>query len=366
MELIIGHIDTGIEWRGGQQQAAYLHEGLLKKGYKSILFCKPDSSFEKYLKSNALPYKTFKMLGELDIISAFNISVYCRKHKINILHLHSAHALTIGLLVKFFFHKIRIIGVRRVDFHLKNNFFSNFKYKNRFLDKIVTVSDGVKRVLLEDGVDENKIITIYDGVDINKFRKLKIDPKLKETLGIEGNVFLIGTVAALTGHKDYPNLLNAAKIVTDKINNVIFCAYGNGQKEEEIKELASKLKLGNKFIFAGFRKDVGQFLKICDIFVLASKLEGLGSSILDAMSVGLPVVGTNTGGIPEIIKHNENGLLVEKENHEKLAEAIISLINDENKRKLIGINSFEYVKEFDIDKYVEKNIKLYEKLLGLN
>ncbi|MDA3885287.1 MAG: glycosyltransferase [Candidatus Delongbacteria bacterium] len=358
------HIDTEMGWRGGQQQAVYLFENLFKKGFSTEFVCKPGSELSAYFKKNDLPYIEVKMSNELDFISAYKIAKHCKNNKFNILHLHSAHAHSIGLLAKFFYRKLKIIGVRRVDFKIKNNIFSRFKYNSWLIDKIVCISEEIKRVMLSSGVDKDKLTVIHSGVNLNKFDNVKADPYLRKQYNIPANDIIIGTVAALVGHKDYPNLLKAASIVLKKRKDVTFLAVGDGKNEEDIKKLHKELGLGNKFIFAGYQKEVGKFLRSFDIFVLASKMEGLGTSILDAQSVALPVIATKAGGIPEMIENGVNGILVEPQSPEKLAEAISDLVDNEEKRNIIGKNGNVSVEQFSIDHTVEKNINLYEELLG--
>jgi len=357
------HIDTEMGWRGGQQQAVYLFEGLIRRGFETVFVCRPDSELSGYFKNKELPHIEIPMRNELDMFSACRIASYARKNGFNILHLHSAHAHTIGLLVKLFYRKLKLIGVRRVDFKIKKNIFSRFKYNSSLINMIVCISSEIKKIMLECGVNEDKLTVIHSGVDINKFDNIETDTLLREKYGIAKDSIIIGTVAALVGHKDYPNLIKAAAIVTDKAKQAVFIAVGEGKNENEIKQIHSNLKLGNKFIFAGYQKEVGKYLKAFDIFVLASKKEGLGTSVLDAQSIGLPVIAAKAGGIPEMIENGVNGILVDKQNHEELANAILELVHDPEKRNLIGKNGKETVSKFSIENTVEKNINLYKELL---
>ncbi len=360
--LKILHIDTAKEWRGGQQQAVYLHRSLIEQGYSSDLACQPGSRYESYCIENQVPYFAVKMRGEYDFVSGWKIAGYCRKNRIHIIHAHSAHALAIGLWAKMFYSDIKLIAARRVDFSIRKNIFSVLKYNNSYLDKIICVSDNIKSVLVADGLPAHKITTVHSGIDQHKFDNIQVpDDFLQEWKIPDGNI-IIGTVAAIVGHKDYPTLLKAARIVADSNPNVTFIALGGGTDEEKVKSEAKELGLGGKFIFAGFQKEVGLFLKSFDIFVLASKLEGLGTSILDAQSVGLPVIATKTGGIPEAVYDGVNGLLVPPQNPARLAEAILNLIDDEEKRKELGREALTTVENFDIRKTVEKTIMVYESL----
>jgi glycosyltransferase involved in cell wall biosynthesis len=363
MKIKVLHIDSEKGWRGGQQQAVYLFEGLLKRGIESVFVCRPGSKLSEYFKNKALPFLEVPMRGELDIFSAFRIANYARKKGFGIFHLHSAHAHSIGLMAKLFYPKVKLIGVRRVDFKIKNNIFSRIKYRTSLINRIVCISEEIKRVMLKCGINEDKLTVIRSGVDINKFDKIEPDVSFRENYGIPKDYTIIGTVAALTGHKDYPNLLKAASEVLKKIQNVTFVAVGDGKNENEIKKLHSELKLGEKFIFAGYQKKIGKYLKAFDIFVLASKKEGLGTSVLDALSIGIPVIATNAGGIPEMIENGVNGILVSKQNPDELAKAILELINNPERMSMIGKNGKETVSKFSIDNTVEKNIELYKKLL---
>lgn len=356
------HVDTEKSWRGGQQQAVYLFEAMNQLGYNTSLVCPPKSAIERYCQDKALPYMPIKMCGEIDFVAGFRIARICRKNNFNILHLHSSHALSIGLWAKLFYSKLKLIAVRRVDFHIKKNWFSQIKYKNRLVDKIICISHGVEQVLLADGIPKQKLVTIHSGIDINKFAAVVPPENFRQKLGVPENNILVGTIAAMANHKDYPNLIKAAKIVIEHNDNVTFCAVGEGPEQDNILKLVSKLSLQNRFIFTGFREDVGNFLKTFDIFVLASKREGMGTSILDAQSVGLPVIACETGGIPEIICHGKNGMLVPPKNEVRLAEAIQLLVQDRQLRRILGQNALKSVKNFDVRLSVEKNIRLYEEI----
>ena len=358
------HIDTERTWRGGQQQVGYLVEAMKKQDYHTAIICQPLSLLETFCHEKSIPFIPVNMFGEMDFFAGFRISRICRRQNYDILHLHSGHALAIGIWAKIFYPKLKLIASRRVDYHIKKNWFSQFKYKSRYVDKIICISNAIENVLIQDGVPQDKLVTIHSGIEIDKFSNISILKTFKKDLGIAENKILIGTIAAMSGQKDYPNLLKAAKIVVEQNDDVIFCSVGDGPNRKEIRKLADEFGLTSRFVFAGFRKEIGNFLKIFDIFVLASQKEGLGTSILDAQSVGLPVIASDVGGIPEIISDGKNGLLVPTKNEQRLAKAILKLVNDAQFRKKLGQNAKETVKQFDIKRTIEKHIKLYEQILS--
>ena len=341
------------------------------------MICKNDSVMQSVCVENGLPVKCLPLVGEFDLYSGYMVAravksplppfkkggdkVGFKKVGSMILHLHTAHAVSIGLIAKFFHRNIRLIAIRRVDFSIKRR--SLIKYNHKFLDSVVCISKNIYNVVLKNGVIPNKLRIIHSGVDTNRF-----------TTNTEGNDFrhdiltkysipkdhtIIGTIAALVDHKDYPTLLKAAKIVIKTLDNVTFVAIGEGDKKESILKIHDDLKLGDGFIFLGFEKDIKKYLHGIDIFVLASKEEGLGTSILDAMSAQKPIVACNGGGIPEMVKHDINGLLAEKENPEDLAEKLIKMINDMHLRERLSKQAVIDVQEFDIKNTVKKYLQIY-------
>lgn len=365
---MIIHIDTGKTWRGGQQQAFYLHQFLCYHGYKSVMVCKKKSFMAKLCKEYDLPVYNLPLASELDLYSAWKIVKFAKRYKGKILHLHTAHALSLGLIAKLLYKNLKLIGVRRVDFSLRKNKFSLLKYKNKLLDVLVCISENIKKVVIQDGVPESSLRLIHSGIDINKFSleinqdKVKYRQELLTLYNIPENNLIIGTIAAFVGHKDYPTLLKSAKLVLEKRKDITFIAIGDGKLHEEIVELHKKLNLGESFILAGFQEDVKKYLHAYDIFVLSSKLEGLGTSVLDAMATQKPIVACNSGGIPEMITHKVNGLLAEKENPEDLADKLMQMINNPDLREKLSLQAEKDVEKFSILNTIQRNIDLYNEL----
>ncbi len=362
-KIRIIHIDTGIDWRGGQQQAYYLHQKLTERKIFSLMICNKYSELFNRCKKNNLPVIAIKMFGEADVMAAFKISKICKKEKINIIQCHSSHSQTLGIFARLFNRNVKLFTVRRVDFSIKKNLLSIYKYNTKLIDRIICVSNGIKNILIEDHIYKDKLITIHDGIPLNKFTKINRNFNLKKYYSIRENNIIVGTVAAFVGHKDYPNLINAAKIVLNQTENVTFIFTGTGPLKLEMENLVEKLGLARKIIFAGFRENIEDYIASFDIFVLSSKQEGLGSSLLDAQGAGVPVISTNTGGIPEIIEHNNNGILVEKEKSSQLAKAILDLVNNPERRKNLSKNALKSVGKFSIENIVDNYINLYKEIL---
>lgn len=353
------HIDTELTWRGGQQQAAWLLEGMLARNWPTAVVCPSRSIFEERGRARSWPVHAMAMRGELDIAAGRRIARVARAGNMAILHAHSGHALALGLWARFFDRGLRLVASRRVDFPIRAHFLSRLKYSTGILDRIICISEAIRAQLLADGVPADKLVVIPSGVDTRRFADVRPPPHFRRSLGIPGSHMVIGTVAALADHKDYPTLLRAARLVLDQEPDISFVAVGDGPLHKEITDLARELDLGKRFLFQGFREDVGAFLKVFDIFVLASKTEGMGTSLLDAQALGLPIAACRAGGIPEIVTDRETGLLVPPGDPPALAAALLELARDDDLRAYLGARAKKSVQEHDVSRTVEAHLKLY-------
>lgn len=377
--LKIVHLNPTKTWRGGEQQTLYLAKYLQnQKDIVQWIVGVPNSELEKKCNSLNLPYHRISIKGEFDIFSAYQLAKFIKKNQIQIVHCHTAKAHTIGLLAKKItklkHYNFALIVSRRVDFSLKKykfkflNFFSNYKYFSKDIDHYIAISQNVKNILLNDGISEDKISVIYSGIDLERF-KTKITSAKKKELKQEFQIkeeVVIGNIAALVDHKDHKTLLKAIALLNKEKNlpKWKLILVGDGPLYHNLIKLASELQIQNKIHFAGFRKDIFQILQIFDIFVMSSKEEGLGTSLLDAMAYGLPIVATKGGGIPEIVKENQGGLLSPIRNAEELALNLkIALTNPEIRKKFSEFN-LKFVKQFSYQNTGKQTLQLYYRLLS--
>ncbi|MBP7796571.1 MAG: glycosyltransferase family 4 protein [Elusimicrobiales bacterium] len=352
--LITFHLDDSKNLRGGERQVLYLAEELKKLGVENYIVTRKNSplyfkSKEKTIKTLTLPY-----LFEWDIISAamlaYKIKSINKSKKKVIIHSHTGHTSSLAFLASFFI-KAKIIVHRRVDFKIKTSFLSRIKYTKA--DYIISISEAIKKILIEYGIDKNKIIVIPSSFRLEKKELKKIVFKDKK--------IIIGSLIALVPHKDPLNLIRAAKIVIESNNNCFFVVGGEGPLKDESAKLIKDLGITDNFQLTGYVEDNASFLNSLDIFILPSREEGLGSVLIEAMNFGLPLVGTDAGGIPEIIENGYNGFVVPRENPQKLAEAILMLIKDKELREKFGKNSFERSKNFTSEIMAKRTLEVYEK-----
>lgn len=360
---MILHINTAKTWRGGEQQLFYLALGLLNKKIPQLIIGQPHSELEMKCKEVNLPFEPVRILSELDIFAAGKIQNIVKKNKVQLIHTHTAKAHSIGLLVKRKIPSLKLVVSRRVDFHVNQNWFSKKKYLSPANDLFVCVSKKIKEVLLEDGLENEKVVTIHSGIDLTRFKKKKNSLHLRKEFQIDKNTIIIGNIAALVDHKDQKTLLNAiALIKTD--HKFKFFIIGEGELKKDLLKLTRDLRIEEKVEFTGFRSDVLEFLSLFDIFTLTSKEEGLGTSILDAMASGLPIVATLGGGIGEMLVPEKGALVANVGNYKILAQHFKTLIESRSLRDKFGNFNLKHVKRFSIDETIRKTIQVYYSMMS--
>jgi glycosyltransferase involved in cell wall biosynthesis len=360
---MIVHIDCGKGWRGGQSQALYLTEGLKKKGFDVSLICQAGSPLWQKAMDAGIEVYPLKMNFEFDPASAFKISKILKKKEAQILHFHDSHSATLGILASFLYPVPIKISARKVDFSVRGNPFRKLKY-DKLVSAVIAVSNGVKNVLIRDGIPESKIYTIYEGTDLKKFDIGGEKEDWKEKLGFRRDRFLAGIVAHLADHKGHIYLIESAKILKERGADMEILIIGEGELKDFLVSKTKELGVEDMVKFLGFRNDIPNLLKAIDLFVLSSHLEGLCTSLLDAMASKLPIVATRTGGIPEAVEDGVNGILVPPRDSSALADAIFNLYKNRNLLVEMGERGYERAKKlFSVERMVENTISLYNKLL---
>ena len=363
------HIDAGREWRGGQRQAFFLARELKRKGLAFFFVVQPKSPLYRKGKEADLSLLPLRMKNEFDIVAILKLARIMRKNHCLLAHFHDAHSAAVGAaaasLAKV---PIRVIS-RRVDFPLKKNFFSQWKYRKN-VDAIIAISEGVKKVLVKGGIPGRCIKVIPSGIDFSPFEEVSSSEYLRREFSFASDDFLVGIVAHLADHKGHKYLIRASKILREHTDKIKVIIVGEGPLRLELNKQARELKVEDVVYFLGFREDIPKILSSLDLFVLSSYLEGLGSSLLDAMACRLPVVATRTGGIPEVVIHRKTGLLVSPRSPSSLAKAILKLYKDRALASRLGQRGYEFVRQkFSAEAMAEKIISLYERLAakkGLN
>lgn len=214
---------------------------------------------------------------------------------------------------------------------------------------------------------KDKIVIIPNGINIEEVTTTLTQEESRNKLGLLKDTKIILFLGSLVPYKGPDILLKAFKIIKNKVPGVKLIFAGRGQMLDVLSDQTKKFDLENDVIFPGFveEDEKALYYKASDIFCLPSTTmaESFGIVNLEAMASGIPIVGSNLGGIPDIVKDGENGLLAKPRDHQSLADALIILLNDEDMRKKMGDNSLKLVKDYSWDKIAEETEQLYRNIL---
>lgn len=360
------HIASERTWRGGEQQMAYLIEELQQLQVNSFVACRRHSAFETYCQQHNIPHISLSFAKPLLPLAARQLQQYISRHQIQLLHLHSSLAHTLGVLTHLLGARADLILSRRVAFSIGRNPLSVFKYNYSGIKRIICVAEEVSRQMAASIADGSKCIVVHDGIDIDTLRNT-INPQekyLRHTYKIPPDVRLIGNVSALDRHKDYFTFLDTVKLLKEQGLQARYFAIGSGPLEQQIKAYARKLGLQNDVIFTGFIPNAKQALAELDILLFTTIKEGLGSTVLDAFACRTPVVATNTGGIPEMVQDGITGMLAPVKSPEALAQKCLQVLQNPELREYLVENASKKVMEFTKEQTALKTLAVYKEVLS--
>jgi len=282
-------------------------------------------------------FARFPIKLPLRVLSVIRI---IKRYKIDIVHTNSIVSLE-GALAAKLTNKLHIWHIREIldkNSFLKPPFNTYLVHKivSRFSDKVIAISEGVKRHLLS-GCAEGKIAVVYNAVDLTRFcRVSNPTSRLRQEFGVEEGVSMIGVIGPVTETKGHMDVVDSALILKEQYPNCKFIIVGSIDNELKIQEKIRSLDLDSMFIFTGRRDDVPEIMNEVDLLVLASHVEAFGRVIIEAMAAGRPVVATNVGGIPEVVVNGKTGYLVPPRKPTALSEAIISILCNPDLKEMFG------------------------------
>ena len=352
------HVDSARTWRGGQNQVLLAARGMAHAGHDVAVACHGGGALEHRAKEAGLATLPVTFRGDLSPFAALALRRYVRAFRPHVIQLHDPHAVSAGLFGTRGMGQ-PVVATRRVDFPM-NRAFSRWKYRS--CGRVIVVSRAIERVLKRDGIPAETVRLVHEGVPD---RPAQSGGRAElGALGVPGDALVVGNVAALTEHKDHDTLIRAAAQVVERQPRTRFVIVGDGELREPLTALAASLGVAEHVVFTGFRRDTDRLMPAFDVFCLSSILEGLGTSLLDAMSFSRPIVATRAGGISEAVADGETGLLVAPRDIGALAVALLELLNDPDRREAYGIAGRQrFDRHFTAERMVEETLTVYEELL---
>jgi glycosyltransferase involved in cell wall biosynthesis len=340
--------------------------GLRERGWRAVLVAHPEGELA-HRASEGHDLIRLAPRTEVDLSAAWRLSRIIKELKPDVIHAHDPHGVALASLALSFGTSSQgpaLIASRRVAFHLKPHAFSRWKYRQ--VDCFIAASDSIHALLLNDGIEAARIVTIYEGIDLHR---VQAEPALNihAEFWLPTHAPIVGAVGALTPEKGHRHLIDAAALVLREVPDAHFVILGEGDLRPSLERQIRELHLDKHVLMPGFRADVLAFVRAFDLFVMCSIAEGLGTSLLDAMGCSKATVASDTGGIPEVVADGETGLLVPPRDHHALAKAIVRLLKDEDRRKRMGEAGLERVQRiFSAERMVERTLDVYRAHAGVH
>lgn len=317
-------------------------------------------------KKNGIKVTVFPCRSKLDFRTVKIIRSFINKNNVDLLHTHGYKSNLYGLLGS----TNETVKVATNHMWIKSNTRARIycmfdSILIRFFEKIIAVSDPIRRDMLKKGITSDKIEVIYNGIDPERFKKIFDNKKLKKQFNIPAKSKVIGTVGSLTIEKGHIYFIEAANKVLKTYPNIKFLIVGEGRCRKVLEEKVYNRRIERNVIFAGLRTDMPEIYSLIDVFVLPSLIEGMPMVLLEAMASSKPVIATNVGSVPEAVIDNNTGLLVSPRDIENLAKAMLFMISHEDAARAYGCNGLKKVQnDFLSEHMCKRYIAVYNKLLN--
>lgn len=299
------------------------------------------------------------------ILKANRIGRYVRENQIQLIHAHLPWAGVVARIVG----KMAGIPVMYTEHNKQERYHYVTRLLNlatmNWLTRLISVSKDVEESILKFKPSLTTALqTILNGVNTKKFAPGVFNAsQIRKSFDIPVEAPVIGTIAVFRSQKRLAEWMKVAGAVIKEIPNAHFIIVGDGPLKNDLYETRKRLKLEHCLHFAGLQAEVRPYLAAFDIYMMSSVFEGLPVALLEAMSMGIPVISTDAGGIKEVVRHNEEGLLVEVDQWPQLAGCAVSLIKDEQRRKNLGIAARKRSEEsFSLERMVKALEETYKQL----
>jgi glycosyltransferase involved in cell wall biosynthesis len=318
---LVVHVASGREWRGGQRQVFLLATELERLGIDQIVVTTTGSELARRLSVSRVRVRPARWVAGLDprVVPA----ILAELRRPALLHAHDAHALTLAG-VSSVLARTPLIVTRRVDFHLTRRGFW------RRADRVIAISHAVAEVLVADGIARDRITVVHSGISVEATRRAT-RLGIRAHLGLPPGSRIASNVAALVEHKDHATLILAAKLLELRCPNLHWVIAGEGRLRPALEKRVQEVGLTHRVHLLGHIPEPERLIVDSDLFVMSSQEEGLGTSVLEAMALGIPVASTRAGGLPELLGDGA-GLLVEPRNPDALASAAARILEDSELR----------------------------------
>lgn len=376
MKKIFFYTDTPI-FGGAERQMLLLAQNLNKGKYVPSLICSKYESLQPMVdawKTSGFEVHQLNVMHKHDPRHYFQMRTFLRNKKPDLLHIHLWNPGSCRYAFLASPEDLPIITTEHDPFPLKG---MKKMLKVKYLEKTsetITVSESNRQLMISEYPEfENDITTVHNGIDLDNFEKSILHLTSQEKNKIRHHILkadqkdrVVLCIAALHPRKGLNYLLEAMPDVLEKFPNVKLAIVGEGPQKKELQKIISRLKIDHHVMLLGHQEDIYKLLKCVEIFVLPSITEAFGLVLLEAMAAQLPILSTQTGGIPEIVQHMKSGLLVKPGNVQELTDGLNELLRNNALSQKIAFVGHHRVKEFSAQSMAERTAAVYDKVLSLD
>lgn len=355
------HIEAGRHLYGGARQVLYLLERLAERGIENVLACPVASDIARAAQGFARVCE-MPMHGDADFWMALRLWWLIRDERPDIVHVHSRRGAEVWGGIAARLAGVPCVMSRRVD-NPEPRWLVATKY--RLYGHVITISAGIRHVLLAEGMPPGKVTCVRSALDPGPY-SIKYDKQAyRQGLGVPADTLVVGVIAQLIPRKGHRYLLAALPEVLLFHPGVQVLIFGRGPLEADLRQAINAQRLAGHVRLMGFVDNLPEMLGCLDLVVHPAEMEGLGVSLLQASAAGVPIIASRAGGMPEAVRDGVNGLLVPPGDAKALARAMLRVLGDADLRGRMGVAGRELVStEFSVDAMCAGNLAVYHQLLS--
>lgn len=356
-------ISSAASLGGGERYVADLTNSLVSRGHDLYAVLRPHSPLIGQLKLEPDRVKTLPLRNSLDVASAHELARFAGRHGIEVIHAHMARDYSLASYAARRNRRAKFIVTRHVLFHLNRL----HRHTLARAHCVIAVSNAVARELrAQRVVTENQVAVVPNGVDVSRFAIDFDRAQFRQSIGLPASGPLVGSIGELRTLKRHDDFIRAAARVVSAFPETHFVLAGvdtspSSEVHKQLEQLVDETGLKDRFHFLGWVEDAEKLLSAIDVFLSASETESFGLAIAEAMAAGTAVVATATEGAQEVVADQQTGLLVPIGDVERIAESIVTLLSDGERRRQIGTRAHEVVNaKFSLERMVDQIERLYK------
>lgn len=354
--LRILHTEWSDGWGGQERRVISEIEGMRRRGHAVALATRCGCRIAQEAARRDIPVQYFPMRGKFDAASIMGLCRYLRRERIQVVNTHSGIDSWIGAFAGKLAGVPLLIRTRHLNLPLRRN---RFNFVHFMADRIVTCGESMRHMLVSQcGFPPAQLASIPTGVDFSRFHPTKDRSQVRAEIGVGDDDYLILMVGVIRGVKRHTVALEAFRRLAARPGITLALA-GDGPMRPDMEQLAQSLGIADRVRFLGQREDIPDLITAADLLLLTSRSEGVPQAVTQALGLGTPVVSTDVGGVPELIRHEQTGLLVPAEDPPAVAEAISRLAGDPTlSRQLAAQGKAHVIAGFSLEAMLDKTERL--------